>query len=97
LTYNIHRGAADDLQAAVRFYRAEGGLALARRMLDEFERVMNIIQAHPEIGTPSGTDRRVFPLSSLPYSVLYRPEGNSVRVLVVRHQRRDPEFGDERR
>jgi len=44
LSYTLHRGAEQDLTEAFRFYRREGGSGLARRFLDEFERVMLLLQ-----------------------------------------------------
>jgi plasmid stabilization system protein ParE len=97
LTYTLHNGAADDLAEAARFYRREGSRALAARFLDEFERIANLLVEHPGIGTPTESQRRWFPLSGFPYAVIYRETGTGVRILVLRHQNRDPAHGDERR
>ena len=51
MTYDIHRGAELDLREAARFYRREGGLKLASRFLDEFERVAALLVEHPGFGT----------------------------------------------
>ncbi len=48
------------------------------------------------MGTPTGDSRRSFPLSGFPYSVIYRHVGPEIRVLVVRHQNRDPDYGEQR-
>ena len=96
MTYTLHREAERDLAEAAGFYRREGGRALAARFLDEFERIARLLVERPEIGTPSGVQRRRFPLSGFPYSVIYRPTEPGVRILVVRHQNRDPGHGDER-
>lgn len=96
MSYTLHRGAEHDLTEAFRFYRREGGSGLARRFLDEFERVMLLLQEFPEIGSPTGGSRRSFALTGFPYSVIYRQLGSEVRVLVVRHQNRDPEYGEQR-
>ena len=53
-------------------------------------------EANPGFGTPTTTGRRVYPLRGFPYSVIYRLVGGDLRVLVVRHQSRDPKFGGER-
>lgn len=97
MTYQLHTAAAQDLAAAAQFYKGEGGTALALRFLKEFERVVGLLQEHPDIGTPTGGERRAFPLAVFPYSVVYRSVGPVVRVLVVRHQRRSPDFGERRR
>jgi plasmid stabilization system protein ParE len=96
LTCSLHRGAADDITAAAGFYRREGGAALARRFLDEFERVVGLLARNPALGTPTRDGRRWFPLRGFPYAVIYAPCEEGVRILVVRHQHRAPEHGSDR-
>ncbi len=97
MSYHLHRKAAEDLSEAARFYRQEGGPALAERFLREFERIVQLLQDQPGIGTPTGDERRSFPLSVFPYSIIYRSVESGLRVLVVRHQQRSPSFGEYRR
>lgn len=97
MTYSLHRGAELDLLEAARFYRREGGSKLANRLLDEFERVAELLVRFPGIGTPADDLRRAYPLRDFPYSVIYRDDGGHVRVLVVRAHLRDPEHGNTRR
>ena len=94
---SIHRLASEDLAQAVRFYRNEAGIGLARRFLAEFERVANLLQEHPGLGTPTSDGRQVHPLTDFPYAVIYRCEDSALRILVVRHQSRDPGYGKSRR
>lgn len=97
MTRFIHRLAAADLAEAVGFYRREGGRGLAARFLREFERVVALLDDHPGLGTPTDDGRRMFPLAGFPYSIIYAHRQSKIRVLVLRHQHRDPEFGDARR
>ena len=85
------------MAGATRFYKREAGVGVARRFLNEFERVATLLERLPDIGTPLSRDRRTFPLLDFPYSVIYSSDESGLRVLVVRHQSRDPEFGDGRR
>ena len=66
MSYSLHRGAEQDLTEAFRFYRREGGNGLAHRFLDEFERVIKLLEEFPDIGKPTGGDRRSFPLTGFP-------------------------------
>ena len=93
---SIHRLASEDLAQAVRFYKSEAGAGLARRFLAEFERVAMLLERHPGLGTPTAAGRKVHPLTDFPYSVIYRREESGLRILVVRHQGRDPEYGENR-
>lgn len=97
MTYLLHRGAELDLAEAARFSRREGGRAVAARFLDEFERIAELLGEHPRVGAPTGDERRGFPLTGFPYSVIYRALDPGIRILVVRHQNRDPEHGEQRR
>jgi len=97
MSRSIHRFAADDLAEAVRFYKKEAGTGVAHRLLNEFERVAKLLEQFPGIGTPTADGRQSFPLVDFPYSVIYREEEAGIRILVVRHQNRDPGYGESRR
>ncbi|WP_326539433.1 type II toxin-antitoxin system RelE/ParE family toxin [Pseudorhodoferax sp.] len=97
MTRSIHRLAVEDLREAAGFYRREAGAAVALRFLGEFERVARLLEEFPGIGTRSGEGRQSFPLVGFPYTVVYRHHQGELRVLVVRHQRRDPAHGMARR
>ncbi|MCC7485168.1 MAG: type II toxin-antitoxin system RelE/ParE family toxin [Burkholderiales bacterium] len=96
MSFSLHRGADHDLTEAFRFYRREAGNGLARRCLDEFERIIKLLEEFPDIGKPTGEDRRSVPLTGFPYTVIYRHVNSEIRILVVRHQNRDPEHGEQR-
>lgn len=97
MTPTIHPGAARDLSDAFDFYRHEAGLGVARRFLAAFERVVQVLMDYPDLGTPTGEDRRAYPLAGFPYSVIYRRTATEITVLVVRHHSRDPTHGAGRR
>ena len=97
MTRSIHRFAAEELQEAARRYKAEAGVGLARRFLTEFTRVAKLLDEFPGIGTPTGDGRQCFPLVDFPYTLIYRHEDEGIRILVVRHHSRDPEYGESRR
>jgi plasmid stabilization system protein ParE len=92
----LHRLAAQDLDHALAFYGREAGQGVARRLLDAVEQQLALLDQHPLLGTPTGDGRRCQPLRGFPYSLIYRVDGEQLRVLVLRHQHRDPEFGAAR-
>jgi plasmid stabilization system protein ParE len=96
VTYSLHRGAEQDLADALRFYKREAGRGVAARFLSEFERVISLLEEYPEIGRPTNEHRRSYPLTGFPYSVIYRHVEAGIRVLVIRHQSRDPDLGEYR-
>lgn len=96
MTAELHPDAARDLTDAFRFYRREAGTAVARRFLAEVARVAGLLHEFPELGTPTDAGRRTYPLTGFPYSIIYRADIGCIRVLVVRHQSRDPSHGEQR-
>jgi plasmid stabilization system protein ParE len=96
VSYSLHRGAENDLLEAARFYRQQGGPKLAGRFLNEFGRVVDLLVEFPGLGTPVDELRRVHRLQNFPYSVVYRVREGRIRILVVRSQYRDPEYGESR-
>ena len=97
MTYSLHPGAEQDIADALDFYTEQAGLLIAKRFLDEFERVAKLLVAYPDFDTPSTNGRRVFPLRIFPYSVVYRDLQTGIRIVVVRHQHRKPGYGGARR
>ena len=93
---SIHREAERDLGDAARYYQAQAGSAVASRFMDEFERVAKLLEANPGYGTPTRSGRRIYPLRGFPYSPIYRLTSDEIRILVVRHQSRNPAFGSGR-
>ena len=96
MTYSLHRLAEHDLDSAFQFYRETGSDKVAMRLLAEFERAAEKLDANPGLGTPTTAGRRIYPLRKFPYSILCKPVDSGVRILVARHQRREPAYGSER-
>jgi toxin ParE1/3/4 len=57
---------------------------------------VGIVTENPSMGTKITRGRRMYPLDAMPYLIVYREEQDGVRILVVRHQHRKPNFGDRR-
>jgi len=85
-----------DLDDAWRYYESASG-GLGDQFFDEFLAVIASIQRNPNHWPPTDKGRRVALFSRFPYKLLYRVESERVKVLVVRHQKRSPAFGDKRR
>lgn len=96
MKYTLHPGAEDDLTAACDRYALTASGRLVVRFIDEFERVALLLAREPGLGTSGPSGRAIFPLRGFPYSVIYKPTASGIRVLVVRHQHRDPAYGSER-
>ena len=96
MTYILHRLAERDLEEAFEFYLKQVSGKIALRFLAEFERVAELVNSSPEIGTQTNGDRRTHPFRKYPYWLIYKSTEVGVRILVVRHKRRNQEYGSNR-
>ncbi|WP_415209098.1 type II toxin-antitoxin system RelE/ParE family toxin [Rudaea sp.] len=80
-----------------RFGEREGSPALAARFIAEFHPLARLLLDHPDIGTPRTAGRRGFATAVFPFTVIYRQVEDGIRVLVVKHDRRRPGYGERRR
>lgn len=97
MSYTLHPEAHRDVEEACRRYRKNASGSVVVRSLDEFDRIARALAAEPDLGTPAGNERASFRLNGFPYTVICKPTGKRIRVLVVRHQHRDPVHGQSRR
>ena len=92
-----HPQTADDLNAAVVHYnglRVGLGDALRAEVYGAVDRILHNPEQHRVV---ENEIRRCF-VHHFPYSVLYRAVGaDLVRILVIRHHRRHPRFGLQRK
>lgn len=66
------------------------GAALTR-FRDELRAAIRYVSAFPQGAPRVRGELRVKTLRRLPYSLLYRISGNTVRILAIVHQAQDPE------
>lgn len=79
------------------YYTREGGADVARAFVTEFERVIELLSVHPELGAPWGRGWRRFPIRRFPYSVVYYLRGEDVRVIALAHHKCKPGYWSGRR
>ncbi len=92
----LHPAAEQDLHDAAVFYEREGSPLVAARFIGEFKRVTALLRDHPELGSPRTQGQRGFSMSVFPYTVLYSIGADEIRILVVKHDRKQPGFGQKR-
>lgn len=86
-----------DLESAMAYYSSEAGNRIATEFYEEFRRCRSIIAKRP-LAYPEVRDgvRRIN-LHKFPYHILYQIEQTSlIHILVLKHDRRDPDFGLDR-
>jgi plasmid stabilization system protein ParE len=87
----FHPLAADEAEAAERWYRERNEIASAR-FQRELDHVIELISERPRTGSPySGDTRRVL-LRRFPFFVVYRLRGDNVQIVAVAHARRRPGY-----
>lgn len=96
MRYSFHDQPTSDIAAEQDYYFQHAGAQVAARFVNELDRVIQLWMATPGFGKPIARQRRIFPLKGFPYSLVYRVDGDELRVLIVRHQRQRPGFASGR-
>ena len=96
MNYSLHDQVIGDIAAAQDYYIEHAGAQVATRFISELDRVIHLLLANPGFGKPIARHRRIFPLKGFPYSLVYRVDGDELRILIVRHQRQRPSFASGR-
>jgi len=92
----FHRLVQRDTNGILRYYTEEVGRQLADRFFRAFIVTVERAQKNPNRYHPiRGVIRRAN-ISGFPYHFLYRKMSNGIRVLVLRHDKRHPNFGINR-
>ena len=74
-------------------YLAEhASLKVAHAYMDEFERVTEIVEVFPSLGTPEDDGLRIYPFSKFKYSLVYIETDSGLLILAVAPQRREPGY-----
>lgn len=96
LEYN--RAVDPEVLDIVEYYKGVGGSALASEFFDELLEFIDRIATRPESFRIYRSQFRRANLDRFPYNILFRyVDDETVRILVVRHNRRHPSFGLDRR
>jgi toxin ParE1/3/4 len=95
LAVEVHPLAADEAEAAERWYRERNETA-ATRFRHDLDRAVDLIARRPEAGHPYlGYTRRVL-LRRFPFFLVYRVLDERLQVVAVAHARRRPAYWRKR-
>jgi toxin ParE1/3/4 len=91
IPYEFQSEAEEELLESALFYdsRVKG---LGESFTSEVQRAVEMVRAHPDLGSPLGTKVRRVLVRRFPYSVIYRHEADRIFILAVAHQRRRPGY-----
>ena len=78
-----------EVSAAVEYYMTKAP-HVAERFLADFDQTVQRIVAHPNARTLIGRGLRRCLLTDFPYQVIYRIEGDVIRVYAIAHHKRRP-------
>jgi plasmid stabilization system protein ParE len=93
----LHPKVYSDIDSIMTYYEQVAGPALADDFYAELRQSMLDAADSPEQFSVRERDIRRANLRRFPYHFLFRIVGDAVRILVVRHHRRDPSVGQTRR
>jgi plasmid stabilization system protein ParE len=87
--------AAQEVDDAVRRYE-ENEPGLGRIFLDDIDRALRLIKVYPHAGTQIEFEIRRSLFTRFPYSLIYATDNDSIVVIAVAHQRREPLYWADR-
>ena len=95
--FQFSKPAADELTEAVRWYEMRRA-GLGGDLYDAVVRTIDLIRAHPDIGTAriGRLPNRQLLVTGFPYKVVYRTRDKDIYVVAVAHTSRLPEYWKHR-
>ena len=90
-----HPEAEAELIEAALFYEARSR-ELGDRFLQEFETAITQIQRNPDLWPKVDVDLRSHTMRRFPFAIYYRVVDDELRILVVKHHTRHPDYWRQR-
>jgi plasmid stabilization system protein ParE len=93
----LHPEVHSDILMIMEFYEEAAGAELASEFYSEFRQYADIIGERP-VSFPAHSEKlRRANLPRFPHHILYEiVDDQAIQILVVKHNRRDPDFGLDR-
>lgn len=84
-----------EVDDAVNWYeqQTEG---LGKRFLDELDRAVRLVKTYPQLATQIEPEIRRSLFTRFPYSLIYGIDGETIVVVAVAHQHREPLYWADR-
>lgn len=89
--YRFLPPAEEEMTEASVFYQVASA-GLGADFLNDVQRVVDTLRAHPALGTPVGEGLRRALLHRFPFSLIYSVEVDEILVVAVAHQKRRPGY-----
>jgi plasmid stabilization system protein ParE len=95
---SFHPLVSRDLRNALSYYEDVAGAEVAGRFQDEFRGLAAAVEENPNrFHRVAGTSLRRANFRSFPYHLLFEETPDGLRIMVLRHHRRHPDYGLERK
>jgi len=88
--------AREEVIEAVRWYLDVAGASIADAFERELDAAVRLLLRFPRLGAPGPHATRGLRLDGFPYTLHYRLDGDSIRILAVANQRRRPGYWRDR-
>jgi len=92
-----HRLAIQDIRGILDHYENVSGIELANRFFDGLIATIRKATDNPKFFPASEDARRRANLPAFPYHFIFEENLHGIRILIVKHHRRSPEFGGRRK
>ena len=86
-----------EAEEATHWYRDNGGSSPSRVFAQELRRVVNLAAEQSGIGSSGSLGTVRLFLKRFPYTLVFRIQGESIRVIAIAHQSRRPGYWAGRR
>jgi plasmid stabilization system protein ParE len=93
--YRISTAATAERREATRFYEQRSPAA-ATRFNEELRRTLDRLAKYPEIGSRVDGAIRHAPLHAFPFTIVYTVGDDTLEVVAVAHDSRDPNYWRDR-
>ena len=84
--------AESDLIDSLEWYRSQGGSELSQRFFDAYYQTRKRILTHPETASFLYSYFRSLRIKKFPYKIIYTIEGNTILIIAIAHDKRNPDF-----
>jgi addiction module RelE/StbE family toxin len=79
-----------DIEAATNWYQRYANTRVKQHLMGAIDQAFTLLREQPLMGAPGIAGTRKWVITGFPYIVIYRVDGETLRVLAFRHQRRRP-------
>ncbi|HRH81274.1 MAG TPA: type II toxin-antitoxin system RelE/ParE family toxin [Thiobacillaceae bacterium] len=94
---SVSAKAPAEVEEAGEWYIGVGAPQAASDFIDALEYAFGLLRQFPNMGARGPLNTRVMPLHAFPYSLIYRIQQDTVRVIAVANQSRRPGYWAGRR